>query len=171
MQGVPGLFYGRVESVMKTVGCLIITAAIVGCSGGAKGELQTYPVTGKVLYNDAPVGGATVSFWAPKAARAGTGTTDDKGEFTLSTAAGENHITVTKSVGGVKALPSNVALKNPAALAESNAVPETIKKVTKKDPQPPKPLVPEKYATLNSSPLKEPVTAKGPNKHVLKLTD
>ena len=57
------------------------------------------------------------------------------------------------------------------AVAASNAVPEVKKKVSKKDPPPPKPLVPVKYTTRNDTPLKETVSVKGPNKFEFKLTD
>ena len=171
MQCVAGLFYGRAEFVMKFVVALMVFASIVGCSSRAKDELKLYPVKGVVLYNDEPLEGAAVSFWTEKSARAGTGITNDKGEFSLSTPDGASQITVTKSLGGVKALPSNVALKDPAAVAASNAVPEVKKKVSKKDPPPPKPLVPVKYTTRNDTPLKETVSVKGPNKFEFKLTD
>ncbi len=156
----------------KIFACFLVTAMVVGCGGeSVKPPPKTYPVTGIVTYNGEPLKGATVSFWAPNSPRAGAGVTDEKGEFQLQTSEGENTVTVTKIVGSVSALSKDAA-KDPAKMAESTAVsPPVKKKASKKDPAPPKPPVPEKYSTVKDSQLKQPVTAKGPNRAELKLTD
>ncbi len=61
----------------------ILTIMLTGCGGDTGPE--TTPVTGTVLLDGEPVEGATVNFLAGASAHAATGTTDAKGEFSLTT--------------------------------------------------------------------------------------
>jgi hypothetical protein len=72
-----------------------------GCSGSGRPEMA--PVQGKVTYKGKAVSGATVVFLCPGAPRMAIGTTDDGGNFTLTSyepndgaAIGTHSITVTK---------------------------------------------------------------------------
>lgn len=156
---------------------LFLSSVLFGCSGGIKGEQKTYPVTGVVVYGDKPIEGATVSFWAPKASRAGSGITNAKGEFSLSTAEGVNKITVTKApavIGGSKPVAKNAQELAERVQEQAMARAEAAKQeAAKKKPSiPPKPPIPLKYTTLKDTPLQETVNSKGENKFdKLKLLD
>jgi hypothetical protein len=143
-----------------------------GCSGG-KGQPKTVPVSGTVMYNGNPVEGATVSFMGEGAPRPATGVTDAKGEFQLSTYAandgaviGEHVVTITKIEAGPEqpAGDPTAALNDPGALARQS-------KEARKATGGPKSLLPKKYASSKSTPLKETVTEEGPNKFVFQLKD
>jgi len=54
-----------------------------GCSQSDR--RATYPVRGTVTYRDKPLEGARVTFLAPGAPRAAGGTTDEAGNFSLTT--------------------------------------------------------------------------------------
>ncbi|QDV67015.1 hypothetical protein Poly24_07060 [Rosistilla carotiformis] len=54
----------------------------LGCSGSSVPE--TYPISGTVTYQGAPVADATITF-SPTAGRPASGTTDDGGTFQLTT--------------------------------------------------------------------------------------
>ncbi len=150
---------------------LLLATVIVGCSSGGPPELKTYPVSGKVFYNQKPLAGATVAFWAPKAARASTGTTDADGEFTLEAPAGENKITVTKAPpvpAGAASMERGAEqaakkLQARADQAKADAAKAAASRKKPKEP-PPKPILPLKYSTVGQTPLQGTVTAKGPNK-------
>ncbi len=66
----------------------VLLSALVGCGGGGGSATpKTFPVTGTLRYEDAPVVGATVTL-LPKASGAGpgaTGVTDASGDFSLGT--------------------------------------------------------------------------------------
>ena len=159
------------------VGVALVTLSLgVGCSG-TTGNPKTVPVTGTVMYKGEPVEGATVSFWAEKAPRAAAGVTNAKGEFSLSmfgandgAMLGESKITVSKvaasAAGQSSASKPEDLLNDPSAMAKSSG-----SGTDGSLPEAPKALLPEKYGTSTSTPLKETVTASGPNKFVLQLTD
>lgn len=63
---------------------LAVGTLLLGCGGGANDGPQLAQVTGTVLYKDAPVSGAVVTFMVAKSPIA-TGTTDAEGKFTLTT--------------------------------------------------------------------------------------
>jgi hypothetical protein len=86
---------------------VLCAALLVGCS---KGEVKTYPIPGKLVYQDnSPVPGATLVFQTtvdgkPVAAR---GTADSEGKFTLTTfeegdgvVAGEHQVSVSPLPAG-----------------------------------------------------------------------
>ncbi len=147
---------------------------IVGCGGGAADRPPLTPVSGTIMYNGNPIGGATVSFWAEKAPRPATGVTDASGKFKLSmfepndgAMAGENVITVTKNEA--PAAPNNndmtAMLNDPAKRASMMA-----KENSKKNEKPKKPEVPAKYSERGTSPLKETVNNSGTNDFLLQLS-
>lgn len=156
---------------------LAILVGLAGC-GGDSGQPTTVPVSGTVMFKGEPVDGATVSFWTEGAPRAATGVSNANGEFRLSmfrandgAVPGENKITVTKAspdaqaAAPAPAAPSN----NPSEVGRMMAQYQTGSGGGKKDK--PKSLIPERYTKVNTTPLKETVTASGPNQFVLQLTD
>ena len=152
---------------------LFLALSAIGCGESAVERPPTYPVSGTVMYNGAPVEGATVNFMGEGANRAGTGVTDAQGGFKLSTygandgaVAGSHKITVTKA--DPNAAPSgsmaDEAGDDPLALGammEAAAADEDGKK----------PLIPLKYADSGSTPLSETVSDTEENIFVLQLTD
>ncbi|QDU61137.1 hypothetical protein Pan216_19910 [Planctomycetes bacterium Pan216] len=83
-----------------TLGCLLFLA---GCASGTDLP-KTIPVTGIVTYKGEPVDEASVSF-IPKSGRPATGTTNNLGEFELTTfrqndgaLVGEHQVTIEKMV-------------------------------------------------------------------------
>ena len=163
-----------------TVGILLLGLAFVaGCSGAGADRPDTVPVSGTVVYKGKPVEGATVSFMAEGAPKPATGITDAEGKFQLSTfefndgaVVGEHVITVEKYEQGAEAAQTTSsmeeAMNDPNALAEMAAQFEEEGEAAQAGP---KSLLPPKYADPKTTPLKEKVTAEGPNTFVLQLTD
>ncbi len=123
-----------------------------------------------MAYNGRPIPGATVSFWVEGSPRAATGTTDDKGEYQLSTFAindgcvpGEATITVIKEPPQAPMASTGDGL-DPGAMAKM-----AQERVAKKSSE--KPLIPGKYSQIRTTPLKETVVPKGENRFVLQLKD
>ena len=151
---------------------LVFVASLAGCpAGGAK----PVPAKGKVLLNDQPVAGATVTF-SPKTTGQGnmaTGTTDSNGEFSLASGTapgalpGEYRVAVSKTSGGMA--------------VEGGAKPEDMMKMMKDKmgptgkPKPsakPKSELPEKYANPDTSGLSFTVTTDAAkNVFEIKLTE
>lgn len=152
---------------------LSLTGLAVGCGGGTP-AVKTVPVSGTITYKGKPIEGATVSFMAEGAPRAASGVTDANGEFKLSmfkfndgALVGENKVVVVKA--NPEATPKSAAtpeqmLADPSILAKQSAAASSKKNV-------PASLIPEKYASPRSTPLKETVTEAGPNSFVIQLTD
>jgi hypothetical protein len=152
---------------------LVLCSLVVvsGCSDPNKGRPKVVPVTGAVAYNGKPIEGATVIFWVVGSPRPANGTTDEKGEFKLSTFAiddgcvpGEAKITV------VKERPRTGGETNPAAPGDPVALAKIAQENAKKK-APDKPLIPLKYSQETSTPLKETVKAEGENRFVIQLSD
>ena len=152
---------------------VILGAAIVGCGGGVETP-ETVPVSGTVMYNGNPVPGATVSFMSDAAPRAATGITDSEGKFQLSTFGandgaipGEHKVTVTKIEGeqAASTSPNTAMMNDPSAMA--NAYQQQAQGA---GAQGPKSALPEKYASLSSTPLTETVK-EGQGPIVLHLKD
>lgn len=165
----------RVERILdrSTWSIGLLGFVIAGCSAGVD-RPETAPVSGTVVYKGQPVEGATVSFMADGAPRAASGVTDADGKFQLSTfelndgaLIGEHVVTISKQEAGATAPQSTdptAALNDPSALVE-------MQLSTTSQKGGPKSLLPQKYANPNTSPLKEKVTAEGPNSFVFTLTD
>lgn len=166
----------RVVALVAAFGGL---STISGCGGGGSADRPaTVPVSGTVLYQGAPVGGASVSFWAEGAPRAATGVTNDKGEFQLSmfsandgAVPGEHVITVTKIEGGAVVASPQLS---PEDRSDPTKALEAYQRQMGSGQGPaagPKNALPEKYAQQTTSPLKETVSEGATNSFVLQLTD
>lgn len=154
--------------------CAVSFVFAAGCSGDAADVPKTVAVSGTVSYNGNPVAGATVTFMGEGAPRAAIGTTDAEGKFQLSTfgdkdgaVVGAHVITVSK-IEDAATTPAgdDPALDDPTALAQVSSA-----KLEEGPGSAPQSELPAKYANTSSSPLKETVTAEGPNEFVLKLED
>lgn len=124
----------------------LLTAGLTGCDA-LRSPSGIVPVSGVVLYNDVPVADAVVTFIPEKGPKA-TATTDTDGQFKLTTT-----------------IPNDGAVKGVHQV--------TIELMEAMDPAKPyamrKSLIPEKYASLKDSGLKE--TISGPATLEFKLTD
>jgi hypothetical protein len=140
--------------------CLLVLGSLVavGCGGGASDKPKVAAVSGTVTYKGAPVEGATVSFWKEGAPRAGTGQTDAKGNFQLTT--------FDPNDGAVIGNHTATVVKSAAAstMSAADMAGGTMKAAEVKDP------LPAKYADAKTSPLKFEVKS-GPNTVKLELTD
>lgn len=144
---------------------IILTIVIcAGCGGGGEdGRSETVPVTGTVLYQDAPVADALVTFHGGP--RQAVGRTDEDGRFTLTTydkndgaVAGVHVVTVTKYEGG-KAEEAQEPVSMEAALDQPT------------NPGAPKNLLPAKYSDSEKRVLVETVADGEDNDFELKLVD
>ncbi|MSR60625.1 MAG: carboxypeptidase regulatory-like domain-containing protein [Planctomycetaceae bacterium] len=147
---------------------LAILCLFSGCGQEKATKPKTAKVSGVVVYKGDPVEGASVKFFADeslKSPRLGGGTTNENGEFTISTfgiddgaVVGNHVVTVTKiSSGG----------EPPMTQDESNALAPIVinpKAVIKQE-------LPQKYASEKSSPLKVEVIADENNVFKLELVD
>lgn len=158
--------------------CIFLASVPLGCSGGSD-HPDLVPVTGTVMYNDAPVVGAEVSFFATGAPRAAYDITDAEGKYSLTmfepsdgTMAGENIITVVKMEAGLEAAETamtNLGPPDPAKLAKM-AEERGLNGAGAGASSGPKFLVPEKYSKKETTPLKENISATN-NKIPIKLVD
>ena len=137
---------------LRCLAAALVIAAI-GCSGS--GRPDTARVTGLVTYKGQPLAEAQVSF-IPAQGRPASGGTGADGRFTLTTfrandgaLLGEHTVIIAKTVP--------VAGQEDKPYAYPYAKPRSV--------------IPEKYGNLQKSPLKETVTAKGPNEFTFDLTD
>lgn len=131
-------------------GILAIIASalpLIGC-GGASGDLpDTAPVTGTVTYNGEPVPNAQVMFYPDEGPKPAVGTADENGVYSLTTfEKGDGAIPGTHVV-------TVTAYDNSSEGVSMNS------------------LVPEKYSTRTSSPLKVTVADQEKNEIPLELTD
>jgi hypothetical protein len=131
----------------------LIPASVALLAGCGSGNPATYAVTGTVTYQGKPVEGAGVMFM-PFSGRPASSMTDAQGRFALRTfkdgdgaVAGENVVCISKMVPA-----QGDATKDPM-----------FKKMIS--------LLPQRYATPVTSPLKVNVSAKGPNTFTFDLTD
>jgi hypothetical protein len=150
---------------------LCLGLLVAGCSGAPGDRPELAPVSGTVVYNNKPIEGAEVSFWAEGAPRPAKGLTDAEGKFTLSmfdfndgAVPGPNKVTVSKvEVAAAPAMDSTSTLDDPSALVNQ------MQQATKA--KPPANEIPKKYNAQGSTPITETVTAGEDNTFVIQLTD
>jgi hypothetical protein len=162
----------RIRGVWNRSAAAVSLVIFLGC--GSSDAPKLAPVTGSVAFNGQPVAGATVSFIPENAnGRMATGVTDKDGKFQLSTNAindgaviGEHKILVVKSESGggpatvEKWDPKVDISKKYVEMKDANKLAGDIKM-----------SLPVKYASVDSTPLKENVKADGQNNFVLQLID
>lgn len=155
---------GRVLSLLA--GFTLI--GTIGCGG--EGLPTRVPVEGTVLYKQKPLAGATVSFQSKEAPRSASGITDAQGKFTLTmyepndgAMAGEHKITV------IKLDTSNVVKGEMSASDPGEAYSKAMMQAASAPKGGVKDELPTIYGDMNTTPLKETVSAKGPNTFTLQL--
>lgn len=110
---------------MKRATFIIVFLSIMaGCGGGAN-QLETAPVTGKVLFKGKPLTGGTIMFHPKKEGNPATGEIRSDGSYTLTTyrahdgaVLGEHVVTILPA--GAEGAPPPL----PGAEAEQSGIPE-----------------------------------------------
>ena len=140
----------------------VVSILSLGCSNSRHPELRR--VKGHVVYQGQPVSDAVVAFYNEKSPRPATGTTDASGDFYLTTfddndgaLPGEHTVVITKT-----------------AASETDDSPQLSMDEAMTAPSPrikTKRLLPAKYASVKTSPLRYTVADDGPNDFSIDLDD
>jgi hypothetical protein len=146
---------------------LCLTIVVAGCSSKPKSGPKAVAASGKVTYKNLPVEGATVSFLGDGTIPPAVATTDSSGEFILTTSRsgdgavpGKHQVTVTKIVGPpVKAAKTKMTMEEAAEAAKEAAAAKPLS------------MLPERYATVDTSGLQYEVKASGTNNFEIKLEE
>ena len=139
---------------------LILICGSIGCGGNPHPELRK--VSGTVTFEDEPVAEATVAFYRDKSSRLATGRTDERGRFQLSSydandgaVPGEHTVVVTK----VEIADEEASLSMDEAAA-SRPKRSRIRH-----------LLPEEYASQETTPLQVVVPEDGTDNLEIKLSN
>jgi hypothetical protein len=136
-------------------GAAFVAAALALQLGGCgSNRPDTVPVTGTVLYRGQPVAYAIVNF-IPEGTRPASAKTDEQGRFSL--------LTFAPGDGSVLGVHTVVVCKfERAPGGDPDAIYADLNTVA---------VLPQKYGSPLTSPLKATVTAEGPNDFRFELTD
>lgn len=157
-----------IQELVRSVAVVCGIAIASGCSSSDSKIPEVVPAKGEVTYQDKPVEGADVVFTssAPdgKPAR---GRTDTQGKFSLKTYIDPQH-----DLDG--AIPGDYQVI--VTKKDVSATPMTAEQMTKmgaegKSMEPPKDMLPAKYAIAQQSGLKETVKKGQANEFKINLTD
>jgi len=151
---------------MRHLTCALILTAVgvfAGCSDQATLD-GTTAVTGKVLYNSAPVEGATVTFTPSGEGRAASGRTDAAGQFQLTTLTASDGVLPGAYNVAISKTEVQGALTGEAAQAyfEEHNEPPKVKTTD---------LLPVKYKNPTASGLTATVSEGGENAFTFELID
>jgi hypothetical protein len=145
----------------------LMTLTSIGCSKAPEGP-KTVPAKGKVTFKSLPVEGATVSFLGDGKTAPAIAITDAGGEFILTTSRsgdgavpGSHRVTVTKII-------------NPPGASKAKSGMMSMEDAAKAAAEPPaKPLymLPEHYASAETSGLTFTVKEGDKNDFLIELTD
>ena len=139
------------------------TLLLFGCSQNEHPELRQ--VKGTILYNGDPVGEAAVAFYNDKSLRLAAGRTDADGKFYLTSFNNNDGALPGEHVVVVSKTESSAAEEAPKlSMDEAANVRQPKPRIVRK-------LLPAKYASVDTSPLKVTVEADQPNDVTLVLTD
>lgn len=157
------------RGISKSGWCLLALGACLsfGCQAEVERE-PVYSVTGTVTQNGTPLAGAVVTFVpVEKGHHAATGTTDDSGQYHLSTwakddgaEAGQYQVTVSKYEGAGKEAESAATPSEPDSSNEvfEERYPEDYNEMDASQQPPSKNLLPDKYAQPQTSGFEARVT-------------
>ena len=155
--------------VISRCSMFVIVSLLVfgaGCCSSAPVGPKTTPVSGKVLYKNLPVEGATVSFLGDGTTRAAMAITDSLGQFVLTTTRsgdgavpGVHKITISKIIA-----PLTKSASEPMSM-------EAAAKAVNVPPAQPLSMLPAKYQSALSSGLSQTVKAKEKNEFTFDLKD
>jgi hypothetical protein len=147
----------------------------VGCGVAGPAKPKTVKVTGKVMYKQQPVSGASVAFLGDGKSPPALGRTDAEGRFELTTSdpgdgavPGVYKVTVSKIVASSK----------PSTATGAASMEEMAKKAAERGNRPAPPeetgpmsLLPEKYSQAASTDLSFEVKESGTNDFTIELKD
>lgn len=149
---------------------LLVTCALVGCNSDLP---KTVPVTGTVTLDGQPLAGATVNLISDERSIAAGGVTDDAGNFTLKTTAGDQMVEGAV-VGTHKVAVTKTTSSGPAVELDLEAQKKVMEQMTLNPAITSdfkvENLVPVKYKNPLQSGLVANVTQEGPNQITLELT-
>jgi hypothetical protein len=161
----------------RVVGLLATSCFLLaGCSGSGRPAIA--PVRGTVTYQGKPVAGATVVFLCPGAPRLAVGTTDESGNYRLTTYEPNDGAMIGTHVVTVKKYASDSGgdVNASAEPMDQRAMAEAIEKSMRQSAQQAKQaektgsLLPSKYAHQKTSGLRK-VVVDGQNVVDIELTD
>lgn len=154
--------------------CAVLAIGVMGCGG--EGDVErpdTYPISGTVTFNGAPIEGASVSFVPQGDGRGAAGFTDGAGKYTLTTLAagdgavpGQYQVKIVKFGKSAEAPTEASDTSGELGIAEDagyNPDAEDAGEAAQKN------LLPEKYADSNTSGLTVEVIAGENPPHDFKL--
>jgi hypothetical protein len=143
--------------------CVIAGALVCGCHRGQRFSMA--PVHGQVTFQGKPVGGATLTFLCAGAPRLAIGTTDEGGNYTLTTFQPSDGAIIGEHVVTVNfygSQPDEEALEKSAkGKSQSQAIAEAMKKTLEQNKKIAKtaPAIPAKYKERRTSDLRKEVVA------------
>jgi hypothetical protein len=165
--------FTRVRSMR--ISCLLLALCFcligAGCgSGGAKGRMPVYKVTGKVTFNGAPVVGADVTFLCTDANKSAFGRTNDEGVYNLTTYSSNDGAVEGRHAVAIVHIPA--AATDPSkpladVTSDDYAPPEENQST---DPVVPVSTLPKKYGDVATSGLSAVVAKDDENVHDFVLT-
>jgi hypothetical protein len=166
----------RLEILLVGVPALVCACVLIaGCYRSARRQIA--PVHGQVTYQGRPVAGATVEFLCAGASRPAAGTTDEQGNYRLTTfSANDGAMVGTHAVTvNVYASQSEVTLPSVSGLdskAKSKAIEDAARQSARLQQTAAKalPQIPKKYAAWKTSDLSKEVAA-GDNTINIELSD
>jgi len=109
---------------------MIFTLGLVGCGGGGEDRPEVVPAKGRLVIGSDPVKNADVVFYPEAGGKPASGSTNDNGEFTLSTFGKDDGAPIGKHKVAVnpKGPASNDADSIKAAEAAKSQIPEAANK-------------------------------------------
>lgn len=153
----------------------LVGCCLLGCSGQSD-RPATYPVHGKITYQGKPVSNASVAFLADGAPRPAVGTTDEAGQFRLTTyqlddgaVQGVHVVTVRKMTADAAGTTEVVE----SAVSDEPADPAEIDRAMEREARAAlhaRSELPAKYADRKTSDLRREVVA-GENEIEIELKD
>jgi hypothetical protein len=155
----------------------IICFALPGCSSHSN-RPETAPVRGRVTYQGKPVTGASVEFLCPGAPRPAEGTTDESGNYQLTTfepndgAVIGTHVVTVVKYSSVPEQSAEAVKKPMDREARDRAIEEAVKQTVQviKKAEKSRSSLPSKYANRKTSDLHKKVVA-GDNVIDIELVD
>ena len=142
---------------------LVVCVVPAGCS--RSGRPVVVPVRGQVMYEGKPLAGATLAFLCPGAPRLAVGTTDEAGNYRLTTFEPNDGAIIGSHVVTVNVYQteSDAAVTGAKPAADAKAISKSINEAVQRSVQlikkaeNAKPLIPQKYNERRTSDLRKEV--------------
>jgi hypothetical protein len=148
-----------------TVVCLVVSLVSAGCS--RSGRPAVAPVRGQVTYQAKPLARATIAFLCPGAPRLAVGTTDEAGNYRLTTFEPDDGAIIGTHIVTVNMFdsepeevvvgPDPPTIAKPMSKSIDDAMKRSVRRIQIADKA--KPRLPTKYAERRTSDLRKEVVA------------